>query len=462
MTNLGRMVNIVTREIHIMRAHRASYTVGVVRSVSVVPATPCKEVLPMRLSSPHRPARCVGYGVCAIALLAYPSSVRPARDRLPGRVVSRTPSPSLVVRTVHVGTRPIAVVVDEQAGRVFVVNHGPLTVGALTPRRPGTVSVLDAATGALLRTVAVGAAPGAVVVDALANRAFIATGVYGDRGVTVLDATSGAVLRIVDGTVAPLAVDGRHGRVFGAGVAPRLVNTGAPAPALVRVLDAATGVDRRTITLPQPYPTIFDDSIDALGVDERAGQVLVAHRAHGGRAEDVHGPSTINALDAVGGTMRYTITVPALASGIAVDRAAGRAIVTTLSSTGDTVSAPGPAPVYVIDEGRGRLLRTLAVAAGSNAGSARSVVMQAAVDERRGQAFVTAQDVADGPAVAAVEGGSVTILDTRTGRTVRTIAVGKGALAVAVAERAGRVFVCNADDGTVSVLNAHVAGVGMP
>lgn len=161
--------------------------------------------------------------------------------------------------------------------------------------------------------------------------------------------------------------------------------------------------------------------------------------------------------------MRYTITVPTLADGIAVDRVAGRAIVTTLSNTDDTFSAPGPALVYVIDEGRGRLLRTLAMAAGPNAGSARSVVMQAAVDERRGQAFVIAQELAYGPSVAAVEGGSVTVLETRIGRTVRIIAVGRGAVAVAVAVagRVGRVFVTNADDGTVSVLDAHAAGVGM-
>jgi YVTN family beta-propeller protein len=135
-----------------------------------------------------------------------------------------------MLRTVAVGTQPDAVAVDERAGRVFVVNAGS-----------GTVSVLDARSGIVLHTSADPLAPRTVAVDEKTGRVFVANGagppgqgnVTVGGSVSVLDARSGAVLSTVPVGLAPfaLAVDEKHGLVF---VANQRDNN-------VSVLDARTG-----------------------------------------------------------------------------------------------------------------------------------------------------------------------------------------------------------------------------
>jgi DNA-binding beta-propeller fold protein YncE len=62
-----------------------------------------------------------------------------------------------------VGTAPVAVDMDKTTGRAFVVNQGSNTVSVLDTRTTG--SVLDLKTGTLLRSVAVGQSPIAVVIS---------------------------------------------------------------------------------------------------------------------------------------------------------------------------------------------------------------------------------------------------------------------------------------------------------
>ncbi|HTD77687.1 MAG TPA: YncE family protein, partial [Chloroflexota bacterium] len=57
-----------------------------------------------------------------------------------------------------------AIAVDERRGRVFVANT-----------RSDSVSVLDAGSGALLRTVVVGAGPSAAAVDERIGKVFVST-----------------------------------------------------------------------------------------------------------------------------------------------------------------------------------------------------------------------------------------------------------------------------------------------
>src|SRR5256714_5008688 len=132
------------------------------------------------------------------------------------------------LRTTRVGPGPRALAVDAPSHRVFVVSAGD-----------GAVSVLDARSGVLLRTIHLDAAPtygstgssglgsgsttnrvivpsfGSVAVAALGGRVFVGSG----QAVTVLDARSGRVLRTVGVTeaVRHLAVDPRTGHVFIAG-----------------------------------------------------------------------------------------------------------------------------------------------------------------------------------------------------------------------------------------------------
>ncbi len=63
-----------------------------------------------------------------------------------------------VRQTTVVGANPTALVVDEQARRVFVVDQGQRL-------QNGTVMMLDASTGQLLKTIAVGFRPVAITLD---------------------------------------------------------------------------------------------------------------------------------------------------------------------------------------------------------------------------------------------------------------------------------------------------------
>ncbi len=87
----------------------------------------------------------------------------------------------------------------DRTGRVFVTSADALTV-------------LDAATGAPVRTLALDACLGLVVADESANHVFVVTGL---RSVTMLDARSGAVLHTtpLPASASALAVDARRGQV---------------------------------------------------------------------------------------------------------------------------------------------------------------------------------------------------------------------------------------------------------
>lgn len=141
----------------------------------------------------------------------------------PGTVTALDARTGVVLRVTKVGRRPAATAVDERAGRVFIANE-----------RSGSVAVFDSRSGALLRTVATGPSPSAVAADERSGRVFVVNAGrlvpnrrYPDMGppelavgagsVSVLDARTGAVLRTVDlreGIPATVAVDEQAGRAF--------------------------------------------------------------------------------------------------------------------------------------------------------------------------------------------------------------------------------------------------------
>jgi DNA-binding beta-propeller fold protein YncE len=109
------------------------------------------------------------------------------------------------------------VAVDAQTARVFVANAGSLD-GQGRSRGDGSVSMLDARTGAVLRTLSTVQSPSVLAVDARAGRLFVAT--RGDPSspgsFLILDARSGALLHAVALGLYPtaVAVDERTERVF--------------------------------------------------------------------------------------------------------------------------------------------------------------------------------------------------------------------------------------------------------
>lgn len=191
-----------------------------------------------------------------------------------------------LLRTVTVGSAPVYVAVDTQTGRAFIPNAGA-----------NTVSVLDARSGAVLRTVPVAPHPAAAVVDERTARAFLLHGrvltqsttwsglvppsVLGPQagpvGVTVLDARTGAVLRTLpvggdlgNGTpfhhvIDQLAVDVRRNRV----IVINRVGPGSTGDGSVSVLDARTGRVLQTIGVGR-LPT-------ELAVDEATARLFVVN-----------------------------------------------------------------------------------------------------------------------------------------------------------------------------------------
>jgi DNA-binding beta-propeller fold protein YncE len=140
-------------------------------------------------------------------------------------------------RTLHsiaLPSMPMGITVDERTGHVFVSTMGPaaLISGGLgfgrqsipVSRGHGSVVMLDARNGSVLRSVPVGIGPGAMAVDARHHHLLVtnvgamdSTGTpLGPGGVSVLDTRSGAVLRTVPVGLAPgdVAVDERAGRAF--------------------------------------------------------------------------------------------------------------------------------------------------------------------------------------------------------------------------------------------------------
>jgi DNA-binding beta-propeller fold protein YncE len=149
----------------------------------------------------------------------------------------------LLLRTTHVGTNPTTPIVDEQTGRVFVASAAAATVSVLaagTGRLLRTVALGPAAGTArvglgqwagpdsMQHIVAAGAEPGLVALAERSGRVLVATSsttAQAVGSVSVLDAHSGAVLRTipVSGDPVAVAVDERVRRaliVAGAGVLP--------------------------------------------------------------------------------------------------------------------------------------------------------------------------------------------------------------------------------------------------
>jgi DNA-binding beta-propeller fold protein YncE len=165
------------------------------------------------------------------------------------------------------------------AGRVFITNNGT-----------NTVSILNASTGALLKTV-VGPHPATAAVDERTHRVFVVHGRGGSRGgytdfpdfqqggTTILDAKNGEVLQQIavggsplddTGTATPanIAVDERRNRVFVINQT-RSDSHGHPLEeeGSISVLDGMSGRLLRTIKVGRhPIALAVDEQIDRLFV----------------------------------------------------------------------------------------------------------------------------------------------------------------------------------------------------
>ncbi len=328
--------------------------------------------------------------------------------------------------TVAVGFSPQGVLVDSRTRHVFTLDG----VGVDRQGRylqTGAVSMLDAGTGAVLRSMPVGQSPTWITDDERTRRAFvIVLGGGGANGLLVrtLDTTSGAVLgtavlltssstggsvRLGPGVT---AVDEPAGHVF---VINRVGYPPAPVAPLLWMLDARSGQLLRTVHLPAAPA--------AIAIDPQTHRAFVTSATS----------PVMWMLNADSGVVLRTIPVSGGAATVTVDARTDRVLVATAAATGR---------LLVFDAHTGSLRQSIA------AGPYPSMIL---VDERRERAFVLDQG-----SLVFNATGSVSTVDLRRGLLVGTVTVGVNPMAIALHEGSGRVFVLNQEtstrNGTVSVL----------
>jgi YVTN family beta-propeller protein len=371
---------------------------------------------------------------------------------LTGVVVAPHGATDPVIRTVSVGQIPGMVAVDAHTNRAFVLNS-----------RDNTVSVLDARSGTLLRTVALNRSPETAIVATRTDRVFV----LNDESdlVSVLDAARGTVLRTLSVASIDAAVDERSSHVFVAGD-DALTMLDARSG---RVLDTerlsagyaqGIAVDPRT---QRAFVTNFgDDTVSvadttsghvvrvlrvgrvpvAVAVDVRTGRAFVTN----------NGSGSVSMLDARSGALLRTIPVGPTPARVVVAERVGRVFI--VHGRGGNVATPagvfaGPSwgGTTMLDARTGAVLRRIAIGGSPLDDVGYATATNIAVDESGGHVFVINQSTRD--RTGNPTGGSVSVLDDRTGQVRQTIAVGLNPIALAVDEASARLFVVSTNSGCI-------------
>jgi len=418
--------------------------------------------------------------------------------------------------TVRVGQNPALVAIDARDQRIFVANEGPLTFDYALPTQPGSVSVIDGRTGAVLRTVRVGQGPVSLAFDAPTGRVFVlCTGrintVSGfmSRGgsVSVLDAATGALLRTLPvgptlltisgpGTTPTgrqaLAVDSASGRVYVATSAKVLVDgtTGAVrrtisvrggitpsviAPSVIAVDGRARRLymgDSGDTTMPfVPSSSVSGlfgvlDAATGKGIANvavtQSGISVIAVDERAGRVLvfELHGnreySTVVYVLDARSGKLLHTTDLGVPSDGgvaVGVEIATGRIFVLYTPSDYEFQNGAVDRQIDILDARSGKLLRTVHLPTTTNQGFFISRVVT--VDERDNRVLVAVtQGQFTEEKGQTVIASDVYVLDARSGAIMRSLQVGPGPQDVAIDEVARRVFVTNERSGTLSVFDA--------
>ncbi len=321
-----------------------------------------------------------------------------------------------VLRRVRVGTpgtlAPLALALDPATHRLVVADRTDAPV-------PGRVTLLDSRSGAPIASIQVGHEAAALAVDARHGHVLVANET--DGTLSLLDGRSGTVLHSVALGLLPLALalDEHRAHAFVIGAlgadaiaAPAVLATGG----LLDVLDTTSG------TLLARTP--LGSGASELAVDAVSGRVFVA----------CAGDRTVRVLDARSGTPLGTVALAAPPSALAVDARRGRVYV--ISAAAGTLS--------LLDARSGRLLGTWRV--DPFASSAYALPDALAVDEARDRVYLSTYGPLDlgQQGLTLRGGGTLYVLDARTGAVRGRIAVGVAPQALAVEAGSGRVVVVNA------------------
>jgi hypothetical protein len=184
----------------------------------------------------------------------------------------------------------------------------------------GTVDMLDARTGRVLRTIPI--APGSfgyVFVDEHTNRVFSCSN-DNPSTIDVLDAQTGAHLHTITNVnaVTTPAVDERTGRVYAA-----LGGPGIPSASVttsqIAVLDGWTGAVVRRIGVA--------DNPTAVTVDSRTGYIFVASVGAVGLNSEPTAYGVLSVRESANGALRHRMSIGIFPSAMAIDPVARRLLV---------------------------------------------------------------------------------------------------------------------------------------
>jgi len=359
---------------------------------------------------------------------------------------------------VPVGQNPVAVAVDMSTRRVFVLNAGRIDTSAGVTASGSSVTILDAMTGAVVRTVGVGHIPvtlsamgaypmarQALAIDSVTRQVFVVV----PTGLIVLDGATGNIRGRVALDSAPslVSVDSQARRVYvGNAYDDALASaggtTGEASSGSLAVLDLATDRALANVALTQNH-------VAAMAVDRRLGRVLLVGLAGNSAAcsvvemFDARTGKRLQALSLVpGGTYRNG----ECAAGI--DSATSRAFVLYTAGSYD-LGRGTYMSVSTLDTRGNRLVGAVELLQSNETRGTflnRSVV----VDERDNRVLAAAAQGENG----SVKGSLVRVLDARTGRVLYPLRVSTGPQDAAVDENARRLFITNGHANTLDVFDA--------
>lgn len=416
-----------------------------------------------------------------------------------------------VVNVVHVGVNPIALAVDSATGHVFVANQGPdnaqsdypyppdRILTSPVPTGPGSVAMLDATTGAVIRTQPVTDAPMAVAADEQHNAVFVATTHYmggnpvpwqhydlSPYAVRMFDGASGHLLHTEwTGSNVPqsMIVAPRAGRVFvadGPGVTALDSRTGqllpdmtaqmsgdfGPSPLLLTA-DDRTGrlyvgngcgnsqvegcVATYSITTAAPLFTApAGEPIDGMALDTRNGRLVTAGQGGHGAGESVE------ILDARTGVTKHDISMYGVSPpdfSVGVDSTLGHTIVVGSADPYEVdYGNDAPMAVTLLDTRTGRILHSDTF--DWSVSPQYTTLQPIVVDESTHRAFVLIEGVDHS---GTYEPGSIATIDMQSGQILQTMSMGPRLGAFALDAQTGRLFVSNLSAGTVTVLDVGTA-----
>jgi YVTN family beta-propeller protein len=328
----------------------------------------------------------------------------------------------VVTENVSAGRQPVAIAVNENTGKVYVVNHDS-----------SSVTVIDGKTRAAVATISTGRGPEGIAVNPATNRVYVANA--GDSTVTVIDGTNNTVVATVPtgSYCQAVAVNPATNKIYvannyahsvtvidgatnetttvRAGQGPRGIAVNPVANKIytvnygskdATVIDGATNAALAVPTGKHPW---------ALAVDSRANKTYVVN-------ED---SASVSVIDGATGGVK-DIPVGEIPFAVAVNPSTNKAYVLTYAA--DTL--------VTIDGFSGAVTNTLTLAAHPSA---------IAVNSKTNQIYIGMQKTA-----------SLLVVDGGTSKIAATLKAGAIPYALAIDTNANQVYAANFGSGDTTVI----------